>query len=76
MKAVSRSKQRQVAKTWSVEGFALENAPFRIDIYGKREIHSVLWGYMLNLVSNVNTMLNNLHKSWLKFSLKLHCHVL
>ena len=68
MKSASINKQ-QVAKTWSVEDLIVENAPFQVDVYGKREIHSVSWGYMFNLVSNVNTMgnLDNLHRLELQF---------
>ena len=58
MKSASLNKQRQVAKTWSVEDLVVENAPFQVDVRGKREIHLVPWGYILNLISNVNTMLD------------------
>ena len=76
MKPASINKQRQVAKTWSVEDLIVENAPFQVDFRGNREIHSVPWGYMFNLASNVNTMLVNLHRLGLKFSVKLHCYIL
>ena len=56
MKSASIIKQRQVAKTWSVEDLIAENAPFQVDVCGKREIHTVPWSYMFNLVSNVNTL--------------------
>ena len=76
MKSVSRSKQRQVAKTWSVEDHIGENAPFQVDVCGKWKIYLVPWYYTFNLVSNVNTMLDNLHRLGLQFSVKLHCHIL
>ena len=75
MKSASINKQ-QVAKTWSVEDLIVENAPFQVNVRGKREIHLVHWGYMFNLVSNVNTMLDNLHRLGLQFSVKLHCYIL
>ena len=67
MKSASIIKQRQVAKTWSVEDLIAENAPFQVDVRGKREIHMVPWSYMFNLVSNVNTMLDNLHRTTYNF---------
>ena len=76
MKSASIIKQRQVAKPWSVEDLIVENVPFQVDVHGKREIHSVPWGYMFNLVNNVNTMLDNLHRLGLQFSIKLHCYIL
>ena len=76
MKSASINKQRQVAKTWSVGDLIVENAPFQVDVCGKREIHSVSWGYMFNLVSNVNNMLDNFHSLGLQFSVKLHCYIL
>ena len=75
IKSASLNKQRGVAKTWSVEDLIVENAPFQVDIRGKREIHLVPWGYMFNLVSNVNTMLDKLHRFGLQFSFKLYCRV-
>ena len=62
VKSASINKQRKVTKTWSVEDLIVENAPFQVDVCGKREIHLFPWGYMFNLVSNVNTMLDNLHR--------------
>ena len=56
MKSSLLNKERQRAKTWSVENLFVENAPFQVDLHGKREIHSVPWGYMFKLVSNVNTI--------------------
>ena len=35
MKLASLSKQRQVAKTWTVEDHIGENAPFQVDVCGK-----------------------------------------
>ena len=75
MKTASLNKQRKVAKTWSVEDLIVENAPFQMDVHGKREIQSVLWGYIFNLVGNINTMLDNLHRFGLQFSFKLYCHI-
>ena len=68
--------KRKVAKTWSVEDFIVENALFQVDVRGKRETHSVPWDYMFNLDSNVNTMLDNLHRLVFQFSVKLHCCIL
>ena len=62
IKSASLNKQRRVAKIWSLEDLIVENAPFQVDVRGKREIHSVPWGYMFNLVCNVNSMLDNLHR--------------
>lgn len=59
MKVASHSKQKQVAKTWSVEELVVENVAFQVDACGKQEIHSVPWGYMFNLWSKVDTMLDN-----------------
>ena len=73
IKSASLNKQRGVAKTWFVEDLIVEKAPFQLDVNGKREIHSVPCGYMFNLVGNVNTMLDNLHRFGLKLSFKL-CH--
>ena len=73
--SASPNKQRRVAKTWSVEDLIFENASFQVDVRGKREIHSVPWAYMFNLVSNVNTILDNLHRFGLKFSFRLYCHI-
>ena len=75
IKLASLDKQGQVAKTCSVENLIVENAPFQVDVRGKQEIHSVPWGYMFNIASNVNTMLDNLHRLGLKFSVKLHFHI-
>ena len=75
IKSASLNKQRGVAKTWSVEDLIVENAPFQVDVHGKREIQSVPWGYMFNLVGNINTMLDNLHRFGLQFSFKLYCHI-
>ena len=76
MKSASRNKQRQIGKTWCVEDLIVENAQFQVDVCRKQEIHSVTWGYMLSLVSNINTMLDNLHRLGLQFSVKPHCHIL
>ena len=43
---------------------------------GQREIHAVHWGYMFNLVSNVNNMLDSLQRFGLQFSFKLYCDIL
>ena len=48
MKQASLNKQRRVPKTWSVEDPFVENAPFQVDVHGKREIHLVPWGYIFN----------------------------
>ena len=75
IKSASLNKQRGVAKTWSVEDLIVENAPFQVDVHGKREIQSVPWSYMFNLVGNINTMLDNLHRFGLQFSFKLYRHI-
>ena len=75
IKSASLNKQRRVAKTWSAKDLIVENAPFQVDVCGKREIHSVPWGYTFNLVSNVNTMLDNLHRFGLQLSFKLYCDI-
>ena len=67
IKSTLLNKKRRVAKTWSVEDLIVENTPFQVDVRGKREIHSVPWSYIFNLVSNVNTMLDNLHRFGLQF---------
>lgn len=59
MKVASHSKQKQVAETWSVEELVVENVAFQADACGKREVHSVPWGYMFNLWSKVDTILDN-----------------
>ena len=74
IKSASLNKQKVVAKTWSFKDLIVENAPFQVDVHGKREIQSVPWGCMFNLVGNVNTMLDNLHRFGLQFSFKLYCH--
>ena len=66
---------RTVAKTRSVENLIVENAQFQVDVHGKREIRLVPWGYMSNLVGNINTMVDNLHRFGLQFSFKLYCHI-
>ena len=38
MKSSLLNKERQRAKTWSVENLFVENAPFQVDLHGKREI--------------------------------------
>ena len=75
IKSASLNQQRGAAKTWSVEDLIVENAPFQVDVHGKREIRLVPWGYMSNLVGNINTMVDNLHRFGLQFSFKLYCHI-
>ena len=68
MKSASINKQRQVAKTYSAEDLIIENRPFQVNVRGKQKIHSVPWVYMFNLISNVNTIMDKLHRLGLQFS--------
>ena len=74
MKSTSLNKQKEVPKTWSVEDLIVENALLQVDVHGKREIHLVPWGYMLNLASNVNTMLDKPFSQKLAFLKEFPIH--